>query len=346
VADCTLYHIDPLRDGRWMDLVARHPRSSVFHTRAWLKALHGAYGYQPVAFTDAASGEALRSAVLFCRVHSWMTGRRLVSLPFSDHCEPLVDDPNQLETWLSALTTMLEAEKARYIELRPIASPMSAVGFVPTSTFCLHVVDLSPDLDAILARLHRSHLRRAIRKAERAGIEVEVGSIELLEQFYALQKLTRHRHGVPVQPLNWFRQLIACFGDNLRVWLAKHEGRAVGAIMTARHKTTLVYKYGCSDASFHRLGVMPLLFWRAIEFAKAHGLLELDLGRSDVDNPGLIAFKDHFGSPRRSLTYYRYSGRADVPSHHWPPVAAHVASALIPRAIQARVGGHFYKHFA
>ena len=33
--------------------------------------------------------EPLENGFLFCRVESWLTGRRLVSLPFSDHCEPL-----------------------------------------------------------------------------------------------------------------------------------------------------------------------------------------------------------------------------------------------------------------
>src|SRR5262245_51596549 len=97
----TLYEIDPLRDRRWMPLVERHPKATVFHTHQWLEALWRSYQYEPVAFTDAAPGEPLANALLFCRVRSWITGRRLVSLPFSDHCEPLVDDP-------ASLTAMME----------------------------------------------------------------------------------------------------------------------------------------------------------------------------------------------------------------------------------------------
>ena len=35
--------------------------------------------------------------LVFCRIHSWLTGRRLVSLPFSDHCEPLYDSEEELQ---------------------------------------------------------------------------------------------------------------------------------------------------------------------------------------------------------------------------------------------------------
>ena len=84
------HSFDPLRDRRWDNYIGSEPRSSVFHSRAWLLALNRTYQYQPVAFTTSAPDEALQNAIVFCRVKSWLTGKRLVSLPFSDHCEPLV----------------------------------------------------------------------------------------------------------------------------------------------------------------------------------------------------------------------------------------------------------------
>ncbi|MEK7349845.1 MAG: hypothetical protein AAB177_03170, partial [Nitrospirota bacterium] len=77
-----IYTIDPLRDDRWAELTARHPRSSVFHTSGWLRALQTTYGYEPVAFTTSPPSRELKNALLFCVVRSWLTGDRLVSLPF------------------------------------------------------------------------------------------------------------------------------------------------------------------------------------------------------------------------------------------------------------------------
>ena len=71
----------------------------MFHTSGWLRALQRTYGYEPVAFTTSPPGADLdERRSLFCDIRSWLTGRRLVSLPFSDHCEPLVDDCGQLES--------------------------------------------------------------------------------------------------------------------------------------------------------------------------------------------------------------------------------------------------------
>jgi hypothetical protein len=48
-----------------------------------------------------------------------------------------------------------------------------------------------------------------------------------------------------------------------------------------------------------------MLFWKAIQQAKEEGREQFDLGRSDLDEPGLIAFKEHLGAVSSKLTYYR-----------------------------------------
>jgi hypothetical protein len=276
-----------------------------------------------------------------------MTGRRLVSLPFSDHCEPLVESSVTLTTLLNALKARA-VQEGRYIELRPLTAPPVSEGLDPSADFCLHTMSLQPDLQSIFARFHRSHTQRTIRKATKLGVKVEAGRSEaLLREFYSLHVLTRRRHGVPIQPFDWFRNLSECLGDRMNVLLARHDGRPVSAIVTAVHKRTLFYKYGASDAVYNRYGGMPLLFWEAVQIAKRQRLEEFDLGRSDRDDEGLMAFKDHLGATRTALTYYRCGARRASAQHgSWAPSFAKHAYALIPTRIQVSVGGVLYRHFA
>jgi CelD/BcsL family acetyltransferase involved in cellulose biosynthesis len=340
-----LYEIDPLGDSRWADLVERNSASSVFHTPQWLAALRRTYAYQPVAFTDASAGEPLSNGLLFCRVRSWMTGRRLVSLPFSDHCEPLVESPAALESLADLLKARVRDE-GRYIELRPLDAELPVEGFTRTAGYCHHAIDLRPDATEIFARFHKNHVQRTIRKAQRSGLTLESGrSATHLTDFYALHALTRRRHKLPVQPLSWFQNLVECLGDDVRIFLARRQGAAVAAMLTTTHKKTLVYKYGCSDDSQHRYGGPSLLFWTAIQHAKRRGLIHFDLGRSDWDDPGLIAFKDHLGAQRKTLSYYRCSrdssssGRA----RWWPSLGW--AYSLAPRPLRETLGSGLYRHF-
>src|SRR5262245_48008469 len=91
-----VHAFDPLHEPRWLEFVTSHPSASIFHTPGWLESLRRTYHFEPVALTTSAPGLPLRNALVFCPVRSWLTGARLVSLPFSDHCEPLVDDADEL----------------------------------------------------------------------------------------------------------------------------------------------------------------------------------------------------------------------------------------------------------
>jgi len=122
---------------------------------------------------------------------------------------------------------------------------------------------------------------------------------------------------VPPQPLDWFRNVVTCLGDRLKIRVASKAGRPIASIITLRHGRTTVYKYGGSDASAHNLGAMPFLFWKAIEDAKNDGAQKFDFGRSDCDNAGLITFKDRWGSQRTALTYWRMPGRGARGSDQW-----------------------------
>jgi CelD/BcsL family acetyltransferase involved in cellulose biosynthesis len=334
--------IDPLRDPRWVELTERCDRSSIFHTPAWLDALHRTYGYEPVVFTDSGPGQPLRNALLFCRVNSWLTGNRLVGLPVSDHCEPLVDSPAALCGLLESLKRFV-GPGCRYIELRPLETPIDVDGFATSAEFCSHAIDLRPSKEAIFAGFHKNHTRRAIHRAQRSGLTVEIGrSRDLLADFFSLYEFTRRRHRVPLQPFRWFQNLVECLRERLTIYLARHEGRPAATILTARHKATLVFKYGSMDPDLKRFGGTPHLFWRAIEEAKEQGLATFDLGRSDMDNAGLIAFKNHLGATRRTLKYYRHPSQLRP---GWFPAFASAIYSRTPAPIQTRVSGRLYKHF-
>src|SRR5215831_18105595 len=110
------YQLDPTKDVRWANFVERHPRASVFHSVGWIESLRKTYGYEPVVFTTSPPDQELENGVLFCRVRSLLTGRRLVSLPFSDHCEPLCDRGQDLEGIVGCVQELVCSQKWKYLE--------------------------------------------------------------------------------------------------------------------------------------------------------------------------------------------------------------------------------------
>ena len=163
-------HIDPLADSRWDEFLERHPRASVFHSRGWLEALKRTYGYEPIVLTTTEQGP-LENGLALCRVRTWVS-RRLVSLPFSDHCDPLVDRPDDLSAMLGFLAER-DGEGALAFARAAASSRGPGTARRPCSTgasYCLHTLDLARPAEQIFAGFHHSSTQRAIRRAEREGL--------------------------------------------------------------------------------------------------------------------------------------------------------------------------------
>jgi hypothetical protein len=344
-----LYQFDPTSDARWADLVQKHPNASVFHTVGWLKALRCTFGYEPVAFTTSSPTGELKNGIVFCRVDSWLTGSRLISLPFSDHCEPLCESGEDLNFMMGYLLTALDREKWKHLEIRPINGSFdqtgTGIGLMPAATYFLHTLDLAPDVNKVFRSLDKNCVQRRIRRAERAGLVERCGrSADLLKDFYALFVTTRRRHRVPPTPYSWFKNLIEYHNKALDIRLAYKDGIPIAAILTLQFRDVVYYKYGCSDIRFKNLGATPWLLWKAIAGAKSNGAREFDMGRTQEDDAGLLRFKNHWARYKR-LIYWNSPGTSALDSvNGWKfKIARHVFSWM-PDKLLVLTGRILYRH--
>ena len=340
-----VYELDPLSDTRWEPFINGHPKASVFHSKQWLRALQTSYGYNPVVLTTCSRETTLTNGLVCCRVNSWLTGKRLVSLPFADHCDLLASNSAELDDLLLHVRQR-DVGKREHIEIRPVSyQPGSSNGFHQSATYRTHSLALCKSKQELFNNLHKSSLQQRIRKAEREAVQCEEGNSEgMLGKFYGLLAITRRRHCLPPQPLSWFRALINAFGDDLKIRVASKGDIPIASILTLSHKTSMVYKYGCSNAHFHRFGGIALLLWNAIEEAKDKGMHELDMGRSDCDNAGLISFKERFGAVGRPLLYWTYPDRRKATLGIQDRAMIRSLARVTPEFALKAIGTLLYRH--
>jgi hypothetical protein len=343
----SVYISNPFEDRRWDEFVGWHPRASVFHTPAWLEALRQTYGYEPLLLTTSSQSAPLSNGLVFCKVSSWITGTRLVSLPFADHCEPLVDNESDLRELLDWLRDASTRSGLKYVELRPLSLFQNeGASLQPDARYRYHELDITPAVEAIFNNLHRDSIQRRIQRAERAGLSYEIGlPVQLLNDFYHLLLMTRRRHRLLPQPRAWFENLVEQMGSACEIRVARKNGIPIAALLTLRHRSVVTYKYGCSDERFHHLGGMPFLFWRLIEDSKAQGAEKIDFGRSDLDQPSLSAFKDRFGTTSRHLTYYRCSNKESTSGNRLLEFETiRRLFAVLPDSMSSTAGSLLYRH--
>jgi hypothetical protein len=344
-----IYTLDPLVDLRWEEFLNRAPRASAFHSSGWLRALFHTYHYAPIVFTSTPPNRALENGTVFTIVKSWLVDSRLVSLPFSDHVDPLMQREEDLVELLFDLRKGQQSGRWKRVELRPTTvgnyNPAWPI-FFDGQRFIQQQVDLRPNLETVFSRFHHDSIRRKIRKAERSGVVEEVGqSEELLQQFFSLHTKTRRRKSLPPPPLLWFRNILEYLKEKATIRVASKDGKPIAAILTLRFKETAVYKYGCTDSRFHNLGAMPFLLWKAMEQEHRTGAKEFDLGRTGPDNMGLIRFKEKFGAVRTDVTYKIFPEESrPAMENDWRLSLAKKIFRFLPEKAMVYAGSKIYPH--
>ena len=153
--------VDPTLYPGWDDLILRHPESTFFHTSAWARVLAESYGYTPLYFTVFENG-GISGLIPVMEVKSALTGTRGVSLPFTDFCDPIVNDNTSFKGLFDRVVDFGRRQNWRYIELRggfesresQVASRKGVSGL---SSFSPCALPLTPNIVYRLLRLADLH---------------------------------------------------------------------------------------------------------------------------------------------------------------------------------------------
>src|SRR5438093_5195777 len=304
--------LDPIRDPGWDHVVALHREAGCFHTSAWAKVLHQTYNHQPF-YLQFSRGHRLAALIPLMEVQSLFTGRRGVCLPFSDACEPLIFDPESIGLVTQQLVRFARERHWKYLEVRGGKSFRLAAS--PVAQFYGHTLDFRSGTEELITRF-ASPVRRAIRKAERSGVNVLiVRNRQAVIDFYHLHVQTRRRHGLPPQPASFFLSIyehIIKSGLGFIV-LAQRGSRPIAAAIFFCFGKNALYKYGASDKRFQELRANNLVMWQGIQFLAGNGAEKLHFGRTEQENDGLRRFKLAWGTKEEKMSYFRvYSSRRQV----------------------------------
>ena len=299
--------LDPW-DETWNAFAASNPWANVFHHPSWARLLAECYGYRPFVVVVRDADGTISAGLPMMEVSSPLTGRRWMSLPFTDHCSPLCRDVESLGELTNSLVEMSQSSKIPMIEVRwELPAHPSIRSY---SHFVLHTCKLAPDFDSVADRFHAMH-RRNIKTAKKRGVRIKWGrERDHLREFYRLHLQTRRRQGIPIQPWRFFESVGALLEQGLGFVLLAYKGcECLAAAVFLHWHQTLTYKYGASSVSGLRLRPNNLLFSAAIRWACENGYKVFDMGKTDPTNTGLRSFKTRWGADETPLTYSTLSSR-------------------------------------
>jgi len=341
--------IDPLTDPLWQKVAERH-RSDVFHSPGWIRTLTTTYGFDIRSLVVLDSAGDPRSGMVYCRIEDMMDPR-IVSLPFSDFCDPLVETA---EDW-NCLVDQLLAEKCSitlHCLHNELPVPDTRLNLVKQAKW--HSVNLQQELDAIWQNLHSS-ARRAIRKAEKTGIFVHIaqGKEDLRSFFEMHLKVRKYKYQLVAQPYAFFENIWDNFieQDQGALFLATHQGEIIGGVLFIEWQGKLYYKFNASNPDYVALRPNDLVVWEGIKYGQARQDTYLDFGRTDWDHEGLLRYKRKFSTEEKTISVLSYKPDG-VPSQKdrqmrslFPQLTDLFTQESVPDEVTEQAGNVLYRYF-
>lgn len=174
-----------------------------------------------------------------------------------------------------------------------------------------YILDLDGGFDDVWGRRFKAPVRTAVRKGEKAGVDVEVDRTgRLVPAFYALYQHSVARWAQQqneplalalwrrqrIDPLCKFQTVAETFAESCAVWLATYQGQPAAAMMVLRHGPHAKYwRAGMVKELAQPSRAPTLLHKLAIEDACAAGCRFYHMGDS-VPGSSVSVFKERLGA--------------------------------------------------
>lgn len=274
----------------WDAFVRRHPHGHLLQLAAWgdLKARFG-WRVRRIAILGADSAAPDGRAIL-AGAQLLVRERYGISAVYAPRGPLFSGDMVIDDLLLQALARVARRRRAVFLRLEPnlreddphadathtwllLHSFQPADPIQPRSSIHL---DLIPPGERIFAGFSKGH-RADIRRAERQGVAVRVGTEADIAAFYAIMETTGARAAFGIHAESYYRAAWQLFQPASRLLLAEQTGQIVAAHMVFAGAGSGLYLYsGASEAGL-KAGANHLLQWQAIQWTRDQGCATYDL---------------------------------------------------------------------
>jgi len=347
--------IEPGTDHRWDRFVESHPAGMVYHLSGWKRALEANFPHMKGHYLALMDGtrDTIRAALPLFEIRSWLTGKRLVSIPFASVCDPLISSEDDFALLFdSALSLSRTLGISRLVIRTYKALPLvqdNRLGH--RGVYKLHYLLLEQGVVELWNNFHRSCVRQRISRAITNKLILKtVENKTDLQEFYKLYIMTRRRLCLPPQPAAFLESLWDAFYSTgqISVLLALKDGKPIAGLLLLKFQDRVSAEYGVSDQAYWSLNPNHFLFWEAIQTACRGGYKVFDFGRTSLHNRELMEFKARWGTREADLVELHY------PCQGLHPSVIRENSGLyrfvrwliqyVPEPIFERLGGYCYRH--
>jgi serine/alanine adding enzyme len=330
---------------RWQDFVETCPEATGCHRWEWKQIVENNFAW-PTFYIMAAESGSARGILPLVLQKSWLFGKGISSMQLLQGGGILAETPEIAAQLLRAASSIAQEVGAKYVELRHERD--HGLGLLVRSDKVKALLPIPKDPDQLWQSLD-SRVRTSIRKAEKAGLNAEVGGKELLYEFYAVFSENMRDLGTPVYDRRFFGEILNAFPEQAHICIVRFNGEPAACDFLLGFRETIESVWAASIRKYLPLKPNMLMHWNVLRFAIQRGYRMLDFGRSTVGS-GPHRYKMQWGSTEVPLhwSYWLPEGK-QLPSmdrHNHKFQFAIRAWQRLPLAIANRVGPSLVRHLS
>jgi serine/alanine adding enzyme len=286
-------------DGAWRRAIEELEAPTLAHAPEWFTAIKSGYGHEPL-YLAGEDGDGRPGLLPAFVVRRPLLGPVVSSMPFLDTGGPCSASPALAHALVAHLVGEARRLGARAVELR--CTERLALDRAPRENKVSLALPLPADPDELWRRVGGT-VRNQIRKAERSGLTVDFGHVELLAAFYDVFAVRMRELGSPVHARGFLAAVLAAFGPRARIALVRKGATPVGGLVALAGKDSLVIPWAACLREYFALCPNMLVYWETLRAACREGFRRFDFGRSSR-NSGTYQFKRQWGAHEEPTFWY------------------------------------------
>jgi CelD/BcsL family acetyltransferase involved in cellulose biosynthesis len=273
--ETALKTVDPIVNPGWDAFICAHPEGTIFHHSSWARVLAETYGDSYEYYILEDENGHITGALPLWHFNNALSGNRLVCLPHSDHCYPLVSDEKDYEALLAGPLQNIESNRASSLEIRgwsSLGQPENCR--LQSGHFHLvHIADLDKNPDEIIGDMTRNG-RYNLRYAAKNPLAVRLGQDERdLRTLHRFHAQASARHGKTPVALSFLRSIYrnvisAGYGY---LFIAELAGSIAAVNLYICFNGTAFCMFSAQDTERAEYRANYYLHWKAMEYFHNRG---------------------------------------------------------------------------
>ncbi len=275
----------------WDGYVSKHPQASIYHLYNWRHVIKNSFNHHGMYLAAIDESGHCRGVLPLIKLSSRLFGTFTVSMPYFNYGGPIADSNEIEKTLLEFAATQNLQQPIQYLEIRATKN----LNDWPKKTDKVSMILSLPEEQSQLDKQLGTKLRAQINQAKNHDLQVKLGSIELLNDFYTVFAENMRDLGTPVYSKKFFSNIFTAFASQASLAIIYSNKKPISAAFLIGYRDMLEIPWASTLKSHNKMNANMLLYRTVLGYAIDSGYQYFDFGRSSM-NANTYRFKKQWGA--------------------------------------------------